>query len=323
MGKWFRRTRIGRMTGVPSFPLTPVDPFGGEPRGPVFVAALQAGDWRTAEEMLAGVTTGDEREWFTNILDPVLGRPAGFDAWVETRPGSGAARLVRGAHGVVWAWAARGAGRASTVSRDGWALFHQRLRDADVDLFDAARLDAHDPSPWLHMLRTGRGLRIPKNELRGRYDEAESRCPRGWLHNYQYLQGICAKWGGSHELMFSFARDAAHAAPDGAPVIGLVAAAHFEAWLDLPEGDVKRSYFRRPEVADEIMLHAQRSVFSLDWVDHRGHQDQPEGRGRGDQTERDGHAVVVEDRAQDHAGDAADEDHQDEPTDRAGRQGDP
>jgi len=175
--------------------------------------------------------------------------------------------LLRGAHGVVWAWEARGQGRASTVAGSAWPDFHGRLARAEDDLREAARLDPPDPTPWLHLLRSGRGLQVGTAELRRRYDEAESRHPRGWLHNYQYLQGIALKWGGSHEEMFAFARGSASAAPDGSPVIALVAAGHFEVALDLQGLEAKRAYFSHPEVADEIMELARRSVLSPDWVD--------------------------------------------------------
>jgi hypothetical protein len=73
------------------------------------------------------------------------------------------------------------------------------------------------------------------------------------------LQYLCRKWFGSHEEMFDFARAAAAAAPPGDPLGYLVAVAHVEQWLDLPDEE-DLAYLQRPDVLAELHAAVDRTV---------------------------------------------------------------
>jgi hypothetical protein len=59
--------------------------------------------------------------------------------------------------------------------------------------------------------------------------------------------------------MHEFAEAAAAAAPPGSPLGVLVADAHLEHWLDLPDGE-GGDYMTGPEVGERLRLAADRSV---------------------------------------------------------------
>jgi hypothetical protein len=69
---------------------------------------------------------------------------------------------------------------------------------------------------------------------------------------------VAAKWGGTDEMMFGFAREICAGAPDGAGVHVLIADAHFERWLSA----FTRGYWKRPEVREEIIQAAKRCLTS-------------------------------------------------------------
>lgn len=235
-----------------------VDPAAGDAEGRRLWRDLTAGHWQPVHELLEAAGPFD-REFLVDVAAEVPGRPEWLDVWVHERPGSSIPLLVRGAHGVRWAWRARGGGMADTVDARAWDVFFGRLNAAERDLLEAARLAPADPVPWTSLVTSGRGLQISLEELCLRFDQATAR--ERWLpyaHD-QMLQGLCAKWAGTSELMFHFASDTTAEAPEGASVHKVVAVAHLEEWLYVghPSG-----YFRDPSVVGELVAAADRSVFS-------------------------------------------------------------
>jgi hypothetical protein len=168
-------------------------------------------------------------------------------------------RLLLGARAVNRAWAARGSGRASTVSREGFDQFHALLAEAEEHLYAAARLDRRSAAPWHFLLVSGRGLEVgPAVSLR-RFEAVLARDPAHFGAHRQRLQQLCKKWGGSHEEMHAFARDAMLGSSD--PRIGiLVAEAHIENWQSLGGGTAGKAYMREPAVCQSLAEAADRSI---------------------------------------------------------------
>jgi hypothetical protein len=247
----------------------PVDLTAGDPRAAQLVDAVESDDADGIRSVLGEATSVDERERLTMLLTQLSGHPQPFESWVEREPDNPTAWLARAAHGIGYAWDARGAGYADTVGKDGWTMFLERLRRAEGDLLRAAEYDRGDAVPWSMMLISGRGLEAPKEELLDRYEQAQARHP--WLleAHLQLLQSLCQKWLGSDDEALGFARAVARDAPDGAAVLAVVPIAHIEIWLDMDrrDGADPDEYMRRPEVREEIQEAARRSVFADGFAD--------------------------------------------------------
>lgn len=74
------------------------------------------------------------------------------------------------------------------------------------------------------------------------------------------LQQLCPKWSGSWEAVHAFGRECMLSAEPGGLGAVIAAVGHLERWLDLGGGSEGEHYLRRPEVHQEIVEAAGRSV---------------------------------------------------------------
>jgi hypothetical protein len=225
-----------------------------------FRAELQQGRWREYHAFLER-TSWVPRYFHTHWVSSVPDRPRWLDEWAAAFPHSAIPAVVRGAHGVSWAWQARGAGRARTVDQDAWPVFHRRLIAADQELARAAALDPADPTAVARSIWAAMGLELGQDEVRRRFAAADRRDPLNIGACIAMIQATARKWGGSHEAMFDFARSVAARAPEGHSVHRVIALAHVERWLDLPAAQ-RGGYFLQAGVQAEIRQAAAMSVQS-------------------------------------------------------------
>lgn len=180
--------------------------------------------------------------------------PPWFDAWEAARPDSGWAPLIRGIHGVKWAWQARGGG--FNVKQEKGLLFQERLEEAEAHLLGATEMLPRDPNAWTWLIYASMGLQLSTDESMRRFKKAIGRSPQ---HRPAYsfmLQRLCEKWGGSHEKMFTLARRGSAAAPAGSTVHVVIAEAHMERWAaHQREGgaEAAREYATRADVRQELL----------------------------------------------------------------------
>jgi hypothetical protein len=240
-------------------PRLPIDRAQGDPAGQRLREELARDNWPAASQLLGAISDPDDRYFYVNLCADWPGRPGWIDQWIAGEPASATPLLVRGAHAIFWAWEARGSARAEHTPQEAFQVFWQRLELAEASLGEAAARAPEDPTPWVYLLTSCFGLQLGLEELRGRFQQAVARHPWHRAAHLQMLNGLCAKWGGSHELMFNFARDAGAQAPPGGPLPVLVAAAHVERWLAM-EGEEQTRYFEQPQVLAEISAAADRSV---------------------------------------------------------------
>jgi tetratricopeptide (TPR) repeat protein len=246
-----------------------IDPAFGDDEARRLRGDLETGNFETSQAVLEKTRSWDDREFLVTALTEWDGRPSWIDPWLRAHHQSAIPFLIRGAHGVKWAWSARGGGKAETVSEGGWDLFFRRLKDADEELHQAASRDEADPTPWAHLLAVARGLEQGFDQAQEYFNEAKRRDPWAvWAH-LMMLQLLTQKWGGSHEAMFDFARATSAAAPKGSLVHRVIADAHVERFLYLAawEKDEKgaNNYFRRDDVKREIYDMAERSVWAAEY----------------------------------------------------------
>jgi hypothetical protein len=252
----------------------PVDPLAGDAVAHRFRAELAEGRWQEFHDFLAADRDWTSRDFYVSKLSDVTGRPGWLEEWIQARPGSSLPWLFRGDHGLNWAWQARGMGRANTVAQDAWQVFYARLVDADRDLARAAAMDDADPTPHARSIRAAIGLNLGQPEKQKRFSEAVRR--DRWHRNAHTImvQGTAAKWSGSNQEMFDFARWSSSEAPDGSSVHVVIPLAHLERWLNLTQesddGKARQAqYFRDGQVGAEILQAADRSVRSPRYLANR------------------------------------------------------
>eukprot|EP00581_Thalassiosira_minuscula_P015760 CAMPEP_0183712970 /NCGR_PEP_ID=MMETSP0737-20130205/7997_1 /TAXON_ID=385413 /ORGANISM="Thalassiosira miniscula, Strain CCMP1093" /LENGTH=699 /DNA_ID=CAMNT_0025941715 /DNA_START=330 /DNA_END=2429 /DNA_ORIENTATION=+ len=170
-------------------------------------------------------------------------------------------RVLRALVGISWAWHARSASLAHLVDSDQWALFHARSENAADELKAAKVLCPSDPLIYANAITVKRGLGRQNDDIMTVDTCLEAL--KGGIANEPLLypahtgalQYYCQKWHGSHEQMFSYARNVVSELPDGHALWVLIPMAHIERVMieSFP------GYWRKPEVVNEIrdsFMHA-------------------------------------------------------------------
>ncbi len=192
------------------------------------VAAYRAGDWQPGAALLDDLGTDWDRRAFAvqQLGDAAADDDAPLKAWRTA--GSAAAEAVHAQGLVAVAWQIRTSFTPEHVSEDQWAGFFRVLEEAEAAARAAAEAAPDDPTPWFTMLTVARGRQYGNDDFRAVWAELVARDPLHRQGHEQALQYWCAKWFGSHELMFAFADEAVTKAPKLAG-LALVAAHEAEA----------------------------------------------------------------------------------------------
>lgn len=235
--------------------------------------AQQKKDWKTLQEFFQGLKDPGEREFHVEKLSDWQGRPPFLDAWVVSSPGCAEAWLVRGAHGIQWAWEARSGARADDVAESAWPIFLERLRQAWSDLNRAIELNPADATPFGHLITCAMGLQLEKEVVYTLLRNTIDRSVISWKAHTAALWYLCEKWFGSHDEMFDFARSVSASAPEGSGLHALIPIAHHERWIYAAAFDQDQAfaenYFDQPEVRQEIVEAYRRSLGSSAHVTDR------------------------------------------------------
>lgn len=237
-----------------------IDPAAGDPRARALMEALAVRDWRTARDIFAAATDPDTHAYLMEAAADVTGVQEWIGEWIAAEPGSTLPVLLRGCHGVSWAWEARGAAGAEHTRAEQFREFHRRLRTAENSLDEVVARDPDDVTAWTWLVTSSRGRQVDQAEAAARFAEVVKRHPAHVVAHEQRLQYLCAKWFGSHERMFAFAREATAAAPPGSLVPEVLAVAHLEMWLSLPRGEDDQ-YMRSAPVRADLLSAVERSLF--------------------------------------------------------------
>ncbi|MEU3307323.1 hypothetical protein ACWGSK_19220 [Nocardiopsis sp. NPDC055551] len=167
------------------------------------------------------------------------------------------------------AWAIRTGAWAKDVDAERFHRFHEMLAPAADPLMYAARISlsptALDQLQWYCL-----GMDLPREELDAVWERIMELDPDHHASKESRLQVLCPKWRGSHDEMFSFAREAVARAPLGDRSLVLIAQAHYENLSVMigKEGletygavsGVLEGYYRDPSVRAEIIDAADRWV---------------------------------------------------------------
>ncbi|MGY4925921.1 hypothetical protein [Streptomyces sp. 900105755] len=190
---------------------------GPDPEADAVAAAALAGDWRRAAAYLAGAGRDWDLRWYR--LGILVHAAAEDDAWLKAwrteYPGDPSAALVHADALVVLAGQVRGANLAKNTTAEQFEGFHRLLAEALPACQEAAWTAPEDPCPWIAQITIALGLGWSHDDFRALWAEIVARDPHHFGAHMSALQYWCAKWRGSHELMYAFAGQAAAAAPQG------------------------------------------------------------------------------------------------------------
>jgi hypothetical protein len=239
---------------------TAPDPTFGDPDLAGLRQAMTAGDWRTARALFGRAHDPEDLATFVDLAASVPGSEEWLPEVVRAEIQDTLPLLVYGARGIIWAWEARSAKLARYVSKDQFQLFFERLQVAEDSLQGVVRREPDNVAGWYQLIIVARGLQLGLDEAGRRFEQVVARSP-GHVHAHRVmLQQLCLKWGGSHEAMHAFARDAMLRAPAGSPLGELVATAHLEHWIYLMRDKPMNRYLRSKEVLASLHEAADRSV---------------------------------------------------------------
>ncbi len=186
-----------------------------------------------------------------------------YDDWIEKEPDNAHAYLFKGAHMVKLGWNYRSADTADNVSEKQFEKFWNALQIAYDNLLKAIKLSKNPfdrVEAHYHLQNVMRGLQLEPDLEEMNYNDLESWDVDHLLGANSYLSANCAKWGGSHEDMFGFARAVAASTKAPGYMQSILCVAHTERWLyaavfqdddddDKLEAD---DYFNDPTVIAEL-----------------------------------------------------------------------
>lgn len=239
------------------FRKTKLDPDRGREDVRQAHESLRDGFWRPAAELLE--VPGDR-----SLLVSALCRDdidtSTYERWAKDANNATSWTLY-GRKLTQDAWLARTSTRAEHVAPDAWPKFFALLEQATDAVNRAHRVGPPSADAHAQDVVLARGQQLGVGAVRTSFQQAHELVSFHQNATAQALQGLCDKWGGSHDEMFAFARwVSANAEPDAA-CQDAVPVAHFERWLSVADGGVTRSYyFEQLEVRSEIVAVAERMV---------------------------------------------------------------
>lgn len=230
-------------------------------------AAIRAGDWPRAVWIM-NQTDPSERTYLVVVAADAGGGTLAQQQLGE-RPDDPLAAAVLAEAMVSDAWEVRGGGRASTVSRETFATFHEILQGADRVLLDAIAHHEDDPTLWAVSITPALGLGLGLSEAEYRYGQVRRLYPHVLLAQAMYLQFLCPKWYGSWERAEEFADSCARQSPPGSLDALVVPLVHIEHVID---GDVAAGehHVRHSGMGPAVWQAAHHSIWNPQFVPRYG-----------------------------------------------------
>jgi hypothetical protein len=146
-------------------------------------------------------------EWDFEKQPSLAGVQQNLEEWRQQFPDSAYRPIIESMVMHDSAWRARGTGFSSTVTPEGWRLFHERSKSAWQILMDRRETSSPIPSWYSRAILTGMDAGIDPDEIRELFDEGIARHP-GYLPIYfSYMRDLTPRWGGSFQAADQFIRE--------------------------------------------------------------------------------------------------------------------
>jgi len=231
------------------------------PVGQVVDAATRH-DWPALRQAIAGIVrTPDD---FAQVSLPVSRIP-GVEEWLapllEAEPDNNLIAALLIDRLITLAWDKRSGALAKNLTPTQIVGFTETLLRAEQLLLEQLTRHPADPVLWSLRVTSGRGLGVGLAEIRRRYRRMYALAPDFYEGASRFLIALYPKWYGTYDDALAFARERAAGARDGSPLAALPVAYYVEQWRMEPDDDVK-ALLARPEVHEELMIAAHRSVWS-------------------------------------------------------------
>ena len=136
---------------------------------------------------------------------------ARLNAWITARPQSITPRVALAGVYLKYAWAARGAGYADSVTPEGWRLFAERAAQAKLVLDDAAKLTPMCPEWFSKMQTVALAQDWEKDQTAALFQRAIEFEPEYIYFYKSYALYLLPKWDGNERDDADFARKSADA----------------------------------------------------------------------------------------------------------------
>jgi hypothetical protein len=221
---------------------------------------VRAGDWVAVSAFFGRLPAGADRSRVVRAVAETKGSERFLQRVVDVERDCSLARTLLGARLIVIGWKARGTRRARQVSRAQWRVFYDYLRRAERVLADATAIDPGNAAAWTERVTVARGLGLRQAEGRRRYERAAEHCDAPYGAQWQLLQSLCPKWGGSLEAVHAFARDCLRSARPGTLSGAVVADAHVEHAFTFDHEYHTNSYLGQEEVREALRAAASQTV---------------------------------------------------------------
>lgn len=248
---------------VIALPAPDFDPLAALPGTRAIRDAAKARDWPAVDEGFRRLT---DPAAHVEALHAVAGAAdrSFLEGVFAAEPTSALAGVLLAWRLVEDGWNIRTGGWARHVSQEQWRGFREHLHRAEQILIEVTARHPGYTSAWIERMNIARGLSLGQAETRRRYDAVVKVAPHLYPAQRSMIQQLCPKWSGSYEAMHGFALECANASPPGSISAAVVADAHIEHWLlaDRDDGEhAAAAYLKRPDVQQELLWAARRSVF--------------------------------------------------------------
>lgn len=217
-------------------------------------AQLEAQHWSTAEAQIMKLPDGERYQLVSGLAD-VARRPDIFNDWTRDNHRSPLAWCVSGQQRISAAWEARGAGLAHTVTARGMSRFASEMKVARADLRNAISLNNTLCDPYVGLLTIAMTEAEDRKKLWDLFARIKVLSDEHYTAHVTMTTALTVKWGGSPDEALEFARVTIRNAPDTSALVGVLAVAHIEYWLqlDIDEREYESEmYFRTSSVLEEL-----------------------------------------------------------------------
>jgi Domain of unknown function (DUF4034) len=173
-----------------------------------------ANDYRASKSRVPG------GEWRLRLFYTALDAPqqtdkdtldhlAHLERWMKAHPESITPRIALATSLHRWAWVARGNGLANTVTPEGWRLFDERIKEAQVVLEGSANIHTMCPLWYSEMMTVGLAQSWDAKRVKENFERGIQYEPGYYYLYLQYANYLLPKWDGNPGDAAKFAKSSA------------------------------------------------------------------------------------------------------------------